>query len=226
MNEKDRQIERLFDEYGSSLQPNTSLTGKAAEKIRDKKPPKRSNVIWGSIIAASGSALAVVLAVFALIGRFGSGEGGNGESDDTPMQSVISYNINGVKARKVDASFAADYLNTDIPTDAQIYSQSYYACYIKDTGEFAYLKAVFGISYNGGNIQMSVVAEKSNYRGKELSDEYGYLMHGSGYRYDVERICGEYVTMAYLKTDEYKYYVSAMGNVSGAQDIAEHIVKA
>ena len=224
MNEKDKQIERLFDDYASSLRPTTHLAGKAMEQMRARQKPKRRTVVWGSLIAACGALLVSVFTVAAFIGRINSSPSGGGHSGNSPAPSVINYSISEVRASRVDASFAADYLNINVPSEAQIFSQSYYACYIKDSGEFVYLKAVLGISYNGGNIQMSVVAEKSDYAGKELAAEYKHLMRGTGYKYDTDYIQGEYVTMAYRKTDEYNYYVSAMGNVDGAQDIAEYLV--
>ncbi|MCH5161501.1 MAG: hypothetical protein J1G04_05670 [Clostridiales bacterium] len=225
MNEKDKQIERLFDDYASSLQPNTHLAGKAMERMRDKKKPKRKIVVWGGLAAASGALLVAVFVVPAVIGRSGSSKSNGNDNTHTPaVSSTTNYSISEVRASKVDASFASDYINLNIPSDAQIFSEKYYACYIKDSGEFVYLKAVLGISYNGGNIQMSVVAEKSDYAGKELSAEYKYLMRDTGYTCYTDYIQGEHVTMAYLKTDEYNYYVSAMGNVYGAQDIAEYLV--
>ncbi|MCH5163578.1 MAG: hypothetical protein J1F36_01020 [Clostridiales bacterium] len=223
MNEKDKQIEQLFDDYASSLQPNTHLADKAIAQMRAKQ--KRRADIWGRLAAACGVFLVAIFAVTAFIGINILGViGGNNTSDPPAVPSITNYSISEVRARKVDASFAADYLNINISSDAKIFSQSYYACYIKESGEFVYLKAVLGISYNGGNIQMSVVAEKSDYAGKELAAEYKHLMLGTGYKYDTDYIQGEYVTMAYRKTDEYNYYVSAMGNVYGAQDIAQYLV--
>lgn len=223
IDEKDKQIERLFDDYASSLQPNTHLAYKAMEQMRAKQ--KRRTVIWGRLAAACGVFLVAIFAVAAVLGVNILGLiGGKNTSTPPNVSSITNYSISEVRAIKVDASFATDYLNMNISSDAQIFSQSYYACYIKESGEFVYLKAVLGISYNGGNIQMSVIAEKSNYAGKELAAKYKSLMFDTGYRYGTDYIQGEYVTMAYRKTDKYNYYVSAMGNVNGAQDIAEHLV--
>ncbi|MCH5154946.1 MAG: hypothetical protein J1F71_07020, partial [Clostridiales bacterium] len=58
----------------------------------------------------------------------------------------------------------------------------------------------------------------------ELAAEYKRLMSRSGYRYSLEYVMGEYVTMAYRKTAEYSYYVYAMGNVDGAQELAARII--
>lgn len=226
MNEKDKQIERLFDDYASTIQPNTRLAVKAMEKLRTKqKPSNRRDVIWGSLAAVFGALFMAVFAVTNYIGRKNhAGNGGDIVPDSPP--SIVNYSISEIKAQKVDASFAADYLNLDIPPSAQIFSENYYACYIKASGEFVYLKAVLGIAYNDGNIQMTVVAEKSNYKGKELAAEFEYLMRDPGYNYGTDYIRGEYVTMAYRKTNEYNYYVSSMGNVGGAESIAEILVHA
>lgn len=222
IDEKDKQIERLFDDYASSLQPNTRLAGRAAEQMRAKKEPKsKAGIIWGSLAAALYTVIAAVFAVTGFIDRRNSD--GGGIVPDVSEQ-VIHYSINEIKASRADFDFAADYLNPDLPTDAQIFSENYYACYIKDSGEFVYLKAVLGISYNDGNIQMTVVAEKSGYENRELAAKYEYLMRGTGYRYEIDYLKGEYVTVAYKKTNKYNYYVSAMGNVDGAQDIAEILV--
>ena len=222
MDEKDKQIERLFDDYASSLQPNTHLASKAMEHMRAKQ--KRRTVIWGRLAAACGVFLVAIFAVTAFIGISILGGIGGNISDPPAVSSITNYSISEVRASKVDASFAADYLNMKMPADAQIFSQSYYACYIKESGEYVYLKAVLGISYNGGNIQMSVVAEKSDYAGKELAAEYMSLMSDTGYKYDTHYIQGEYMTMAYRKTDECNYYVSAMGNVDGAQNIVQFLL--
>ena len=225
MDEKDKQIERLFDDYASSLQPNAHLAGKAAEKMRSKQKPNRRDVIWGSLAAVFGALFMAVFSVSTYFGRKYFGSGNDNPASDSPP-SIVNYSISEIRASRVDASFAADYLNLDIPSSAQIFSENYYACYLKDSGEFVYLKAVLGISYDDGNIQMTVVAEKSNYKGKELAAEFGFLMRDPGYNYGTDHIRGEYVTMAYRKTNEYNYYVSSMGNVGGAESIAEILVHA
>lgn len=232
MNEKDKQIERLFDDYASSLEPNTRLADKAMQTMRSQKQtqklnPKRRTALWLGLAAACGAAVIAVISVTVFLGRSESGGTNNSAGDHSavPAEPIVkSYSISEVKASKADKSFAAEYINTALPSGAQIFNESYYACYIKNTNEFVYLKAVLGVSYNGGNIQMSVVAERSGYAGDELSREYKYLMRGTGYRYYVEYVNGEYVTMAYRKSENYTYYVSAMGNVNGAQDIAKQII--
>ena len=226
MDKKDKQIEQLFDDYASSLQPNTHLAGKAMEQMRAKQ--KRRTVILRRFAAACGVLVAIVFVLTAFIGKnildVIGGSNNSTPPNQPPPQRVTSYSISEIRASKVDANFAADYLNINISPSAEIFSQSYYACYVKQSGEFVYLKAVLGISYQGGNIQMTVIAEKSNYAGKELTAEYSSLMGGTGYRYDTDYIRGEYVTMAYRKTDEYNYYVSSIGNVDGAQYIAQSLV--
>lgn len=225
MDEKDRQIERLFDDYASSLEPNEQLANKAKQKLREKSKEKRP-IFWVGLVSVCAAAVAV--AVFSVSSFFGSDDTGLGNGGDYTNNSAIvpnvhSYSISEVRAVSVSSDFAKDYINVE-GIGAEVFSQSYYACYIKDTNEFAYLKAVLGVSYNGGNLQMSVVAEKPGYMSKEREADYDSLIYGTGYKYYNEYIKGEYVTMAYCKTEDCKYYVSAMGNAYGAQDIAAKII--
>ena len=227
MDEKDKQIERLFDDYASSLEPKVMLADRAKQKMQSKRKAKRP-VFWVGL--ATAAAAVVMVAVFSVSLFFGGDDlsGGNSDNSAAPDMPAVpaaqSYSISDVRAVAVDADFAKDYINTTVPSGAEVFSQSYYACYINDTKEFAYLKAVFGVSYNGGNIQLSVVAETSEYVCKERVENFDTLIKGSGYKYCTEYIKGEYVTMAYCKAEDCKYYVSAMGNVSGAQNIAAEII--
>ncbi|MDE7165166.1 MAG: hypothetical protein K2O04_07095 [Clostridiales bacterium] len=230
MDEKDRQIERLFDDYASSLEPNEQLANRAKQKMQSKRKAKKRPIFWVGFACACAAAVAV--AVFSVSSFFGSDDLAGNNSDNSansappirPAPAVQSYSISDVRAVSVDYGFANDYINTTGLDGAEVFSQSYYACYIKDTNEFAYLKAVLGVSYNGGNIQMSVVAEMPEYANKEREQDYGSLTVGTGYKYYTEYINGEYVTMAYCKTEDCKYYVSAMGNAKGAQDVVAEII--
>ena len=227
MDEKDRQIERLFDDYASSIEPNAHLANKAKQKMQAKRKNKRP-IFWVGLVSAVAAAAAI--AVFSVSSFFGNVDNsGDGPSNDAapnvpPISAAQSYSISEVRAVSVDYDFAKDYINTIDLGDAEVYSQTYYACYVKDTDEFAYLKAVLGVSYNGGNIQMSVVAEKPEYECTERVDNYKSLVNRDRYGYYTEYINGEYVTMAYCKTKDCKYYVSAMGNVMGAHQIAAKII--
>lgn len=230
MDEKDKQIERLFDDYASSLEPNVRLADRAKQKMQSKQKPKRTAAFWGGLVAACSAVLVIAFCMAAFMGKDDTGSdsggsvGGGSSTDNAPTAPALQgYSISEVRAEKVDINFANQYINTQLD-DAQIFSESYYACYIKDTNEFVYLKAVLGVSYGGGNIQMSVIAETSDMTNKELAQEYERLMNGYGYRYSTKYVNGEYVTAAYWAKADCKYYVSAMGNANGAQDLAAEII--
>lgn len=229
MDEKDKQIERLFDDYASELPPNIQLASRAKQKLRDKHKAKKP-IFWVGIASAAAAASAfavgaVAITVFSLSSIWGgNGHTGNG-SDHAEAPAVHSYSISDIKAVSVDAEFAKNYIDVSGLDSAEVFSQSYYACYLKGTDEFVYLKAVLGVGYNDGSLQMSIVAEKPEYSGEERTETYGKLAYGTNYRYHTEYVKGEYITLAYCKTEEYKYYVSAMGNADGAQDIAQIIIK-
>lgn len=230
--EKDKQIERLFDHYASTLEPNTSLADKARQKIRKsaERQPKRRAWVLG---VAAACAVVVLTALF-VVPFIGNDRADGGYTDNTTTKpnlppvvpsQVRHYSISDVRASRVDADFAKQYISTELPAGANIFSENYYACYIKETDEFAYLRAVLGVSYNGGNIQMSIVAEKSEYAGNELATEYKYVMKGTGYRSYTEYINGEYVTVAYCAKSDCKYYVTTVGNADGGKELAQSIVK-
>lgn len=227
MDEKDRQIERLFDDYASSLEPNAQLANKAKQKMQAKRKNKRP-IFWVGLVSAVAAAAAI--AVFSVSSFFGNddlaGDGAdNSATPAVPSEPVAqSYSLSEVRAVSVDYDFAKDYISVTELEGAEVFSQTYYACYIKDTDEFAYLKAVLGVSYNGGNIQMSVVAEKPECEFTERVENYRSLVNRDRYGYYTEYINGEYVTMAYCKTQDCKYYVSAMGSVGGAHQIAAKII--
>ncbi len=230
MDEKDKQIERLFDNYASTLEPNTRLADKARQKMRKstERPTKRR--AW--LIGVAATCAVVVTTVLIAAPFFSSDKAGgwtnNASKPVFPVPSapeVQHYSISEVRASSVNADFAKQYISTELPAGASIFSENYYACYIKETDEFAYLRAVLGVSYNGGNIQMSVVAEKSDYAGDELATEYKHVMNGTGYNSYTQYINGEYVTVSYCAKDDYKYYVTTVGNADGGKELAQSVVK-
>lgn len=228
MDEKDKQIERLFDEYGSSLQPNDRLADKARQKMRSAKGKKaKKPAMWIGIAVACAAAFAV--SVFSVVSFFNNADrlfGGNtNNSASTPSAPAVqSYKISEVRAQSVDGDFAKAYINTSALADAEIFSEKYYACYIKDTDEFVYLKAVLGISTDSGNIQMDIIAEIPGYINDERAQDFKRLMRRPEYSYYTDYVNGEYMTIAYYAKSDYKYYVTAIGNTDGAQDIAQSIV--
>ncbi|MCH5154546.1 MAG: hypothetical protein J1F71_04975, partial [Clostridiales bacterium] len=169
MNEKDKQIEQLFDEYASTLEPNERLADKARQSMRTNKGETKKRTWHAGLVAACAAVVATVLIIVPIFAVNIFSGGNNSSGGGTLAPEVHSYSISEIKANRVDADFAVDYLSTELPVGADIFSENYYACYIKQTGEFVYLKAVFGIEYNGGNIQMSVIAEKAGYAGSELA---------------------------------------------------------
>lgn len=220
---KDKQIQRLFDDYAESLEVNSRLADKARDRLRqsNERKSKAKRPWWLAVAAGCVAFVALVLSIPFM--RSADGSGGNMRPvPDTPKTK--SYSISEVKATRADADFAKDYITTSLNSGAEVFSENYYACYIKATGEFVYLKAVLGISYNGGILQLCIVAEKSGYEGEELTNDYKDVISDIGYKYNTEYICGEYVTTAYRKKSDYKYYVTAYGNVEGGHSIVAEII--
>lgn len=247
MDEKDKQIERLFDDYASSLEPNEKLSVNALQKMRGKnsKPKKSRAPVWIGAVATCAAVAVVVFSVMSFWGGNGSAGGHSNntgstgsmwpsepnapsDSDNSPAidapNSQQSYGVNDVRSADVNGSFAASYIDTSKLSDAQIVNEKYYAYYLNTTDEFVYFKAEINISYNGGNIQMNIIAESSMFTNEELNQEYSAVIKGSDYNFSTANNNGEYNTIAYCKQGGYKYYVSATGDADGAENIAKNII--
>lgn len=224
---KDNQIQRLFDDYADSLQAEPRLADKARQQLRQNNEQKSSRRRpWWIAVAAACAAVALLVWVAPFLRSADGAPGNQRPVPDGPVNDIKSYSISEVRATRTDADFAKDFINTSLDAGAQVFSENYYACYIKATGEFVYLKAVLGVSYGGGNLQIRIVVEKTGYNGEEFTDDYKDVISDIGYRYNTEFICGEYVTTAYRKKTDYKYYVTAMGNAEGGQNIIAEIIGA
>lgn len=226
---KDKQIQRMFDAYADSLENDPRLADRARNKLRQSNARRstRKRPWWIAVAAACVAFVALVLSIpFLRVGDRSTGNMTPMTPTPPEITEVKSYSISEVRAVRTDADFASAYITTSTG-GAEVFGADYYACYIKATGEFVYLKAVLGVSYNGGTLQLCIVAERSGYAGIELAADYREVMikHGS-YKYDTEYVCGEYITTAYYKTSDLKYYVTAYGNVDGGQNIVAALIGA
>ncbi|MBD5131511.1 MAG: hypothetical protein HDT28_02805 [Clostridiales bacterium] len=235
MNEKDEQLNGLFDEYANDLQPRTDLAQKARDELvrkneKKQKPALRYGVIFGSLAAAAAVA---VFAFSVLPGLFtGNNDGAtneeNGPSDASPATpSAVSYTIGEVRATKTTRSDISDFIDISRIENAgyEVYSENYYNCYIKESNTLAYVKAVFGVSTDKGNIEISVIAERDGYKRTDLAEQYGYLMKSDRrISYAESYQDGEYMTMAYITDYDIHYYVSTMGNTDGAQNLFNYFL--
>lgn len=231
MDKKDKQIERLFDEYANSLEPKPDLSERARQSMRAKREHKarRPAAFWAGLAAVCGALVIAVFGVAVFLGK-NDGTGGNSDGDKTDNSAAApdaySYTVGDVLASAVDADFAGGYISTSSVSDAQIFSEKYYACYIKDTQQFAYLKAVLGVTYNGGNFQIGIIVEEPQFSNNEREKQFVGVISDNDYLYSSKYEKGEYVTMAYLRKNGYKYYVTAMGNATGAQEVAAELIGA
>lgn len=229
MNEKDKQLQQLFDGYAESLDPRPELADRALNSMRAEKArlKKRKTALWVTF-ASLGSATAGALAVFGVVTALRGLRGVNTVPTvpTVPDAQPVSYKIEQIKAKRVDGAFVADYLDMSDATalGVTLFAENYYGCYFKDSGELAYVKAVFGVNTDEGNIEMCIIAEDAAYAREDLSDKR--TGKRGEYVYDVEYICGEYVTSAYYFDGEYRYYVSAMGNAGDAEIYAKYFVGA
>ena len=229
MNEKDKQIERLFDDYASSLEPNERLADKARQTLRkpkERRGKKRRAVKVGIAAACAAVAVVTVVSVAPILAARNSGRSDNSVEPAPDIPRITFYSVSEIRARRVNADFARAFIDTADIENAQVFSEDYYACYIKATNEFVYLKAILGVDCGDGNLQMSIVAEKSTHAGEELAEQYRHVIGERGFGYTTDFVAGEYVTMAYWKSDKYNYYVSALGNAYGAQYLAADIIGA
>ncbi len=229
MNDKDKDIQQLFDGYADSLETRPDLADAARDKLRavSPAPKKRKTALWVSLASVGSAAMCalVVIAAVNLVGKVDNSlpSDQSPSEPDNPLPSV-SYTINQVRAERVDTGFMENYIDmVGASAYGDVFAENYYACYLKDSETLVYVKAVFGVDTGYGNIEMSVIVENTGYERDDLKSKYSGYRKGE-YTYRTEFVRGEYVTYAFYSDKDYRYYVSAMGNVDGAQNIARKLI--
>lgn len=241
MDDKDRQLQQLFDDYANELPERHDLASKARAQMTEKNGKryeretrrisaraKRRTVI----ITVSSLAAAAAVGVFAfgvlpkmLVG--GSNSGTPPATDgDASLVGITRYSLDEVRAVSVSAEFAKSYIDLDeLRAQSDVFDEHYYACYIENKEDPVYVRAVFGVGTTNGTTEMSVIAERDGYRRNDLQKSYGGLITPSGYYMyynDYDR--GEYVTAAYFAARGYNYYVYAQSGAGFANDLIENLL--
>lgn len=235
MDEKDKQIERLFDDYASSIKPNERLADKAIQTMRTErvKPKSKRTAVWISMAASCAAVLITVVSVVSFYG-YNGGEGGGSSLGDasgdfthgaapSAPEMCVSYVFSELRAESADRNIADNYINTAVLNSMQTTSESYLRYYYKDTAGFVGFKAELEIA-GEQPCKIEIFAENMSYKCAELSQKYAALMTGAGYAYNAEYSDGAYVTLAYCEKKGFRYYAQASSGGEDAHGIIAEII--
>ena len=229
MEEKDKDIERLFDEYADGLRPRADLASRARQQMqprRERAHAKRVAVI--SIASFAGVAASIAVAVLSVNALFRvSGNDGAGSSATPPAINATEYNIADVRAVSVSRETATEYFDlSSIEEQYNVFAESYYACYLKESGELVYVRGSFGLETENGTTQVGMIAEKAEYRRTDLNQNFKYIIGNSSEPITAKNyIDGEYISQTYWSTETTHYYVTTMGNDGTAYSVVADILR-
>lgn len=236
MDEQDKDIRKLFDEYADGLEPRPELSKRAREKLVSRRRDTAHRGRRAALVLAcmAGAAASVTVCVFAVNTFFGAVGGGNsgGSGDHSPAEPDtsygIEYDVGDVRAVRITREDASEYFDLS-PVEAkyEIFSESYYACYMKESGELAYIRGAFGMSADSGTTQVALVAENSQFRRTDLGADFAAIISSDGSPVTARTyIDGEYVSKTYLDAHGLHYYVTTMGNDAYAYNVIADILTA
>lgn len=235
MDEQDKDIKKLFDEYADGLEPRPELSRRAREKLVSRRRDtvhrgRRAALVLACMAGAAASVTVCVFAVNSIFGTFG----GNGSTGDhspaapaEPDTSYgIEYDVGDVRAVRITREDASEYFDlAPVEANYEIFSESYYACYMKESGELAYIRGSFGMSAENGTTQVALVAEKSKFRRTDLNADFAAIISNGGSPVTARAyIDGEYVSKTYLDAHGLHYYVTTMGNDAYAYNVIAEIL--
>lgn len=235
MDDKDRQIQELFDGYADELRERHDLASRARAQMTEKRGKRRVRETRrvsarrkrrAAIICITSLAAAAAVGVFAfgvlpkmLVG--GDSLPGSSDNSASSPAPAIRYSLYEVRAVSVSAAFAEAYIDlSELKAQSAVFDEHYYACYIDNETSPVYVRGVFGVETPDGMAEMSVIAERDGYRRDDLEKSYNELITPSGYymyynNYDK----GEYVTTAYFAARGYNYYVYAQSGAGFSDDL-------
>ncbi len=240
MDDKDRQIQELFDGYADGLGERADLADKARALMTEKRRTERGcksrratarekrRVIFitvGSVAAAAAfGVFAIGVLPKLLIG--GNGNPSDNIPDGVAPAPVVSYTLNDVRAVAVTEEFAADYVDlSTLKQYADVFDAHFYACYLETEESPVYVKCVFGVQTDDGMTEMRVISERRGFRRDDLEESYGYLItDNGGYTYSNDYENGEYVTAAYCADRGFNYYFYAQSGDGFADEIIKLIL--
>lgn len=215
MQDKDKQIEKLFDNYADSLpeQPHLAEKARGIALSRSRKKTRW----WVSFVAVCGVLIAVLVLSLGVLGKL--------IPQVRPQQNYSLYTNSDVTGKRADLTLAKDYINIqgfDGNENYTVVSENYYAYYFKDSDELAYIKAFIGISTENGIVEVTLIAEKDQFVRMDLVSEYRRYIAGNNSPVTFENLeanRGEYVTAAYFKAKGMHFYVATQSNPSTAYDV-------
>lgn len=235
MDEKDKDIRQLFDEYADGLGSRPDLAAKAREKMRVRRQADSARGRRAALVLAcmAGAAASVTVCVFAVKTLFNVTGGMNDDpptdnSPAVPPSTVFTttYAVSDVRAVAVSREVASEYFDiSSIEAQCNVFAETYYACYLKDSGELVYVRGAFGMETEYGTTQVGVIAEKAAYRRTDLEHKFSNIIRDSATPLVAKAyIDGEYVSQVYLGTSSLHYYVTTMGNDEYAYDIVADLL--
>ena len=229
MEEKDKDIERLFDEYADDLRPRADLAQRARQQMqprRERAHAKRVAAI--SIASLAGAAASIAVAVLSVNALFrASGRPGENSPASPPAVYATEYNISDVRAVSISRKTAEEYFDfSAIERNCDIFDENYYACYLKDGGELVYIRGSFGMATESGTTQVGIIAEKAGYRRTDLIQNFKNIITTDDSPVVAKNyLDGEYISQTYWGTATTHYYVTTTGNDQAAYSVVADILR-
>ncbi len=218
---KDKKIAEKFEQYASEFPSQEGLTQKAhvAMKKTHRKPrvSRRAAGAFACVMIAC-IALAILCPVLIVENLDNSTPTTSTPGSSTPQ--FVQYERRDVKGKRCSASDVSIDMD-EIKALFTIISEDYRAYYLDD--ELVYYTISFGILHDGGVSEVYLTIEMNGYVRKDLKNEYDRYMSNSAYFVNTKTSNGEYVTKAYLESNDAHCYLQVLGDKEIALPFAEFI---
>ncbi len=226
---KDNSLNEIFQQYADEFAPQSeNLTQKAHQQMAKTRKSKVTLRILASVLCC----LVICFVSFTIFNNlFGNNhespapdnDGVMGDENANTTMQIQRYSRNQLKANGCKSS---DIAVVDMQLLSQSYtivSEKYYAYYLD--GQIVCYQAVFGIVCENGIAEVSLLVEKDGYLRNDLANTYYNCMTDTLCTYQTVAQNGEYLTNAYLQSQNFHCYLQVAGDWQSGESIAYAILQ-
>ena len=219
---KDDKIQQLFDNYADELPQQNNLCSRAAQAMAQKAERKKTTAsFWKKLTGILAASFVLVFFVGFVLGVVIPSNGNKNDHDQSSNEPTARVDVYAAKDvttfvvnKPTSTKLSGDLTAAQIIGASQLNSEGgtavsnvrYFAEYLAD-GQLASLTAVWRVYVEQSFVDITIVAEANGLLALSREQAYGYFEHGMQRWHTTQN--GEEVTIGYLQSVDFRYYVSA-----------------
>lgn len=216
MMKRDRDIEKLFDDYAAEQPARPELADRARSRLAQRANPKRKRsgavVRW---VACCCAVAVVVVGLAYFVPRLLADNPGSQNAVD----NYASYSPLYVTAKNDGGNYRSMF-GVDGLDSSPLYSVVYerYTAFFDANDKLMYVRIALGVRADNNFVEMDIIAETDGFVRADLVERYR-AAGSSTDEFSVSTRRGEYVTSAFMRAGGYHFYISA---ITGADPALAH----